>query len=214
MSVISPNYPIRFPSAPDIVMWRVVAACRRKSMTEPAIFLVYYGLGLLCGASGTAAPAGQGSLPAHIGTLVNGLLGAGKQVLAASLRALAQDPEMPSMTDTDSIILGVAAFLFALALIALIAWPFKTFVLTGRSGTSLLRGRDLRLGVVATASVDGHRKLILIRRDTVEHLFMTGGPVDVLIETEIEGQQPLGPPLEDVIIARAETRPAPDFSKT
>jgi flagellar protein FliO/FliZ len=118
---------------------------------------------------------------------------------------------MPSMTDTDSIILGVAAFLFALALIALIAWPFKTFVLTGRSGTSLLRGRDLRLGVVATASVDGHRKLILIRRDTVE---MTGGPVDVLIETEIEGQQPLGPPLEDVIIARAETRPAPDFSKT
>ena len=87
-------------------------------------------------------------------------------------------------------------------------------MLTGRSGTSLLRGRDLRLGVVAMASVDGHRKLILIRRDTVEHLFMTGGPVDVLIETEIEGQQPLGPPLEDVIIARAETRPAPDFSKT
>ena len=45
---------------------------------------------------------------------------------------------MPSTTDTDSIILGVAAFLFAFALIALIAWAFKTFVLTGRSGTSLL----------------------------------------------------------------------------
>jgi flagellar protein FliO/FliZ len=146
--------------------------------------------------------------------LVNGLLGAGKQALAASLPPLAQDPEMPSMTDTVSIILGVAAFLFVFALIALIAWAFKTFVLTGRSGTSLLRGRDRRLGVVETASVDGHRKLILIRRDTVEHLIMTGGPVDVLIETGIEGQQPLGPPLEDVIIARAETRPAPDFSKT
>src|SRR6476661_5272644 len=111
---------------------------------------------------------------------------------------------MPSTTDTDSIILGVAAFLFAFALIALIAWAFKTFVLTGRSGPGLLRGRDRRLGVVETASVDGHRKLILIRRDTVEHLIMTG----------IAGQQPLGPPLEDVIIARAETRPAPDFSKT
>ena len=117
----------------------------------------------------------KGAFRRHIGILVNGLLGAGKQVLAASLRALAQDPEVPSMTDTDSIILGVAAFLFALALIALIAWPFKTFVLTGRSGTSLLRGRDLRLGVVATASVDGHRKLILIRRDTVEHLFRGSG---------------------------------------
>jgi len=61
-----------------------------------------------------------------------------------------------------------------------------------------LRGRDRRLGMVETASVDAHRKLILIRRDTVEHLIMTGGPVDVLIETG-----PLEPPLEDVIIARA-----------
>ena len=63
--------------------------------------------------------------------------------------------------------------------------------------------------MVETASVDAHRKLILIRRDTVEHLIMTGGPVDVLIKTGIEG-----PPLEDAIIAHAETRPAPDFSKT
>jgi hypothetical protein len=77
-----------------------------------------------------------------------------------------------------------------------------------------LRGATAGSAWVETASVDGHRKLILIRRDTVEHLIMTGGPVDVLIETGIEGQQPLGPPLEDVIIARAETRPAPDFSKT
>jgi hypothetical protein len=43
---------------------------------------------------------------------------------------------------------------------------------------------------------------------------MTGGPVDVLIETGIEGQKPLEPPLQDVIIAHADTRPAPDFSKT
>jgi hypothetical protein len=56
---------------------------------------------------------------------------------------------MPSTTDTDSIILGVAAFLFAFALIA---WAFKTFVLTGRSGPGLLRGRDRRLGSMDTAS--------------------------------------------------------------
>jgi flagellar protein FliO/FliZ len=185
-------------------------------MTAPAIFPVDCGLagpGLRC-IGDCGSRRAKGASRRHIGTLVNGLLGAGKQAVAASLRPLAQAPEMPSMTDTDSIILGVAAFLFAFALIALIAWAFKIFVLTGRSGPGLLRGRDRRLGVVETASVDGHRKLILIRRDTVEHLIMTGGPVDVLIETGIEGQQPLGPPLEDVIIARAETRPAPDFSKT
>jgi flagellar biogenesis protein FliO len=116
--------------------------------------------------------------------------------------------------DTDSIVLAVAAFLFAFALIALAAWAFKTFVLTGRSGASFLKGRDRRLGIVETASVDARRKLILIRRDKVEHLIMTGGPVDVLIETGIQGHRQLEPPLEDVIIARTDTRPAPDLGKT
>ena len=43
-----------------------------------------------------------------------------------------------------------------------------------------------RLAVVDQANVDGRRKLLLIRRDGVEHLIMTGGPVDVVIETGIQ----------------------------
>jgi len=43
-----------------------------------------------------------------------------------------------------------------------------------------------RLEVVDQANVDGRRKLLLIRRDGVEHLIMTGGPVDVVIETGIQ----------------------------
>ena len=42
-----------------------------------------------------------------------------------------------------------------------------------------------RLAVLEQASVDSKRKLVLIRRDDVEHLIMTGGPVDVVIETGI-----------------------------
>jgi flagellar protein FliO/FliZ len=42
-----------------------------------------------------------------------------------------------------------------------------------------------RIGVVDHVSVDGKRRLILLRRDDVEHLIMTGGPVDVVIETGI-----------------------------
>jgi flagellar protein FliO/FliZ len=117
------------------------------------------------------------------------------------------------MPDIDNIVLGVAGFLFVIALIALTAWAFKAFVMTGGRGAGFLRGRDRRLAVVETASVDGRRKLILIRRDDVEHLIMTGGPVDVLIETGIEGRRRLEPPLEDVIIARSDTRPAPDYGK-
>lgn len=44
-----------------------------------------------------------------------------------------------------------------------------------------------RLSVVEYANVDGKRKLVLIRRDDVEHLIMTGGPVDVVVETSIGG---------------------------
>jgi len=42
-----------------------------------------------------------------------------------------------------------------------------------------------RLAIMEQASVDSRRKLVLIRRDDVEHLIMTGGPVDVVIETGI-----------------------------
>jgi len=48
---------------------------------------------------------------------------------------------------------------------------------------------EKRLEVVDQANVDGRRRLVLIRRDDIEHLIMTGGPVDVVIETGI-GQKP------------------------
>lgn len=44
---------------------------------------------------------------------------------------------------------------------------------------------ERRLDIVEQANVDGRRRLVLLRRDDVEHLIMTGGPVDVVIETGI-----------------------------
>ena len=116
--------------------------------------------------------------------------------------------------NTESIVLALAAFLFAFALVSLVAWSFKTFVLTGRSGASYQKGRDRRLGVVETAPLDTQRKLILIRRDNVEHLIMTGGPVDMLIETGIEGHKQFEQPVGDVMIARSDPRPTPHVGKT
>ena len=118
-------------------------------------------------------------------------------------------------TDINSVLLGIAGFLFVIALIALTAWGFKAFVLNSGGGAkSFLKSRERRLGLVETATIDGRRKLLLIRRDDVEHLIMTGGPVDMVIETGIKGRRHLEPPLEDVIIARSDARPAPDYSKS
>lgn len=52
-----------------------------------------------------------------------------------------------------------------------------------------------RLDIVEQSNLDGRRRLILIRRDDVEHLIMTGGPVDIVIETGISLQAAAPPRL-------------------
>ena len=56
---------------------------------------------------------------------------------------------------------------------------------SGRLGGAGTRGRQPRLGVIDYASVDARRRLILVRRDNVEHLLMIGGPTDVVVEANI-----------------------------
>ena len=77
----------------------------------------------------------------------------------------------------------VIAFVFVLLLIGAAAWLVRRF------GASRLdpgaRGRQPRLAVVDSANVDGRRKLVIIRRDNIEHLLMIGGPTDVVVETNI-----------------------------
>jgi flagellar protein FliO/FliZ len=80
---------------------------------------------------------------------------------------------------------------FMLAVLAVLSAGAVVFVrayLTGTTPSALLfrpKG-ERRLEVVDQASIDSRRKLILIRRDDVEHLLMTGGPVDVVVETGIK----------------------------
>ncbi len=75
------------------------------------------------------------------------------------------------------------AFLVVLALIGLTAWLVRRFG-ANRLGTTA-RGRQPRLAVIDAANVDGRRRLVLIRRDNMEHLLMIGGPSDVVIEPNI-----------------------------
>ena len=75
------------------------------------------------------------------------------------------------------------AFVVVLALIGLTAWLVRRFGANRLGGAA--RGRQPRLAVIDAASVDGRRRLVLIRRDNVEHLLMIGGPSDVVIEPNI-----------------------------
>jgi hypothetical protein len=82
--------------------------------------------------------------------------------------------------------LAAGAGLLLLLVIAL--WIFRAFMTSG--GVLMLKGRNKRLGIVDQAPVDGRRRLVLIRRDEIEHLVMTGGPIDVVIETGIGADSP------------------------
>src|SRR5499426_3250126 len=78
----------------------------------------------------------------------------------------------------------VIAVVVVLILLALAFWLVRRFG-GGRLGGGTTRGRQPRLAVIDQATVDGRRRLVLIRRDNVEHLLIIGGPTDVVVEQNI-----------------------------
>ncbi len=81
------------------------------------------------------------------------------------------------------------AFIAVLALIGVAAWLVRRFA-TNRLGANTNRGRMPRLAVIDAAAVDGRRRLVLVRRDNVEHLLMIGGPSDIVVEPNIVRAMP------------------------
>ena len=81
------------------------------------------------------------------------------------------------------------AFVAVLALIGVAAWLVRQFA-GNRLGANTNRGRMPRLAVIDAAAVDGRRRLVLVRRDNVEHLLMIGGPTDIVVEPNIVRAMP------------------------
>jgi flagellar biogenesis protein FliO len=101
------------------------------------------------------------------------------------------------------------AFVAVLVLIGLVAWLVRRFA-GNRLGGSAGRGRMPRLAVIDAAAVDGRRRLVLVRRDNVEHLLMIGGPSDIVVEQNIVRAAPA----RDQVATRPDTparlNPFPD----
>ncbi|PST21789.1 histidine kinase [Mesorhizobium plurifarium] len=93
-------------------------------------------------------------------------------------------------------------------------------LMRNRPSSPFVRGgknRQPRLAVLDAAAVDTRRRLVLVRRDDVEHLIMIGGPTDIVIESRIapEGEVPnpanlqAEPEEKTTRTAMAEARPQP-----
>ncbi len=108
----------------------------------------------------------------------------------------------------------VVAFVIVLALIGLTFWLIRRFG-TARVGAAAQRGRQPRLAVIDAAQVDGRRRLVLVRRDHVEHLLLIGGPSDFVVEQNIVRAVPVNSP-RDVPVPRPPegARPLADAART
>ncbi|KQO80934.1 flagellar biosynthetic protein FliO [Rhizobium sp. Leaf262] len=108
----------------------------------------------------------------------------------------------------NNLIVAVVGVGVALLLLAIILWLIRR-----RGGSSpFIRGgksRQPRLQVLDAAAVDARRRLVLVRRDNVEHLVMIGGPTDIVIESGI-GAIPF---MKDVREPQDEMLPAPPVEK-
>lgn len=84
---------------------------------------------------------------------------------------------------------SLLALIFILALIGLLAWAARRF---GFAGAVPPRGTRRRLALVEVLPVDAKRRLVLLRRDDVEHLVLlgTGTGADLLVEGGIPAASP------------------------
>ena len=82
---------------------------------------------------------------------------------------------------------------------------FGTFVVGGRN-------RRTRLAVMDATAVDSQRRLVLVRRDDVEHLLLIGGASDLVIESDIRAGVPaFETPREEPRPSTPRTEPRPQI---
>lgn len=99
--------------------------------------------------------------------------------------------------ETIDIVRFAGALVLVLGLIALAGFLARR---PGLGGSGPVRGpRSRRLGVVEALTLDPKRRLVLVRRDNVEHLLLLGPDGDLVVEPGIAGalrvQAPAAPPL-------------------
>lgn len=80
----------------------------------------------------------------------------------------------------------ILVLVFVLGLVLALGWVLKR---SGISGQAMV-GKGKRLGVVETAFLGPKHRLILVRRDTVEHLVLIGPNHAEVIESGIGGSAP------------------------
>jgi len=82
-------------------------------------------------------------------------------------------------------LLYVGIIAIILLFLGIFAWILQKITRTNSGIEGNNRVRQPRLGIVDTFQLDRQRQLVIIRRDTVEHLLLLGGTNDIVVESNI-----------------------------
>jgi len=105
----------------------------------------------------------------------------------------------PTMIAKTILVLGLVT-----GVLLLLAWLIRKSGVFG--GGVRAAGRTRRLALIEVRPIDGQRKLVLVRRDDVEHLLMIGGNRDLVVEAGIPAG---GEPDDDDHLTFRESRVSP-----
>ena len=101
--------------------------------------------------------------------------------------------------------MGSAGFFIAAIAILALAAASAGLYLYQRKGNGdsarLFAPRTRRLAYVERTALEGGRKLLLVRRDDVEHLILIGGPIDLVIESGIRPEEAVRSPEKEAALA-------------
>ncbi|QDZ10778.1 flagellar biosynthetic protein FliO [Devosia ginsengisoli] len=107
----------------------------------------------------------------------------------------------------NSFLTAIFALGVVIVAILLVLWLLK---LLFKASGNVARGRNRRLAVVDSLALDPKRQLLIVRRDNVEHLILTGGAQDLVVETGIAVEEaPAAQPTRRPIPMVATRKPAP-----
>lgn len=98
---------------------------------------------------------------------------------------------LTGIAGADRLPTTVLSLAFVVALVFVLFWLARR-VFSGGAGIGS-RSKTPRLAVLDVTSVDPKRKLVLIRRDQIEHLLLIGGQNDLVVESDI-GRVSVAPP--------------------
>ena len=76
----------------------------------------------------------------------------------------------------------ILTLVLVLGMALAVLWALRRFNIGGMVARP---GQRRRLAVVEAMAVDSRRRLLLVRRDGVEHLLLVGGTTDVVVERGI-----------------------------